>query len=37
LRRKGVRAVPFLLFMAIAVLMVAGLVAVAYLLARWWL
>ena len=34
---RGVRAVPFLLFVAAVVLMVAGLVAVAYLAARYWL
>ena len=32
---RGVRAVPFLLFVAVVVLMVAGPVAVAYLAARY--
>ncbi len=34
---RGVRAVPLLLFVAIVVLMVAGLVALMYLAARYWL
>ena len=34
---RGVRAVPFLLFVAVVVLMIAGLVALMYLAARYWL
>ncbi len=34
---RGVRAVPFLLFAAVLVLMVAVLIALAYLAARYWL
>ena len=34
---RGVRAVPFLLFAAVVVLMVAGIFALVYLAARYWL
>ncbi len=34
---RGVGAVPFLLFVAVDVLMVAGLLALMYLAARYWL
>ena len=34
---RGIRAVPILLFAAVVVLMVAVLVALAYLAARFWL
>ena len=34
---RGVRAVPLLLFVAVVVLMVAGLLALMYLAAKYWL
>ncbi len=34
---RGVRAVPFVLFVAVVVLVVAGLLALMYLAARYWL
>ena len=34
---RGVRAVPLLLFLAVVVLVVAGLLALIYLAARYWL